>query len=528
MTRNGDRAALAHARAVLAGRGSTRTAGGMAMRAYLVLFIVLIVVIPLIRALVVALSAPWPVAILTAEATPVAAVIGATAVVLVAACVGATRGAIVPRPAYVHFVVRSPLPGSITLGRSLAAMHILAAVAFAIVTAIVCGALAIAGHAQNPLATTVCIVAAAAYAMLLVTAWLAGQVSAAVRTGAGIALGAVALASAAATVSGVSGDAAELAQAAVDAIKVGGVTPIASWLIVSIMIACAGVVWSRILLGRLRSSDLMTQGQIWASAGVMARTGDVRGSLERVRTPARHTPRRVSLRRGPVWWLIAKRDAAGAIRHPVRLGLGVCCALLAGVLVAIASSTCSSPACSGTSPLSGIGLFIGACAGMLGYLSAGAFSDGVRAHADNIGAPPLFGIAAQPLALFHLILPLIASCVLMVAGAVGASGFVHSELQISVVTASAFAVVMVALRGVSAVKGPLPITLLLPVPTPVGDVSILFALAWAFDGLLIALGIGMCLALGVATSVSSPVVYAALLLIALATLGRLRLQRLSA
>jgi hypothetical protein len=173
-------------------------------------------------------------------------------------------------------------------------------------------------------------------------------------------------------------------------------------------------------------------------------------------------------------------------------------------------------------------MFIGACAGMLGYLSAGAFSDGVRAHADNIGAPPLFGIAAQPLALFHLILPLIASCVLMVAGAVGASGFVHSELQISVVTASAFAVVMVALRGVSAVKGPLPITLLLPVPTPVGDVSILFALAWAFDGLLIALGIGMCLALGVATSVSSPVVYSALLLIALATLGRLRLQRLSA
>lgn len=492
------------------------------MRAYLALFIILIVLIPVIRALVVALAAPLSISILTAATTPAVVAVGAVALVLAVSCVGNTRGAIVPRPAFVHFVAQSPLPARLTLKRSLIAAHILAAVAFATAAAAVCGAFAVSGLTVNPLATTLFIVAAAAYGTVLVAAWLAGQASAGVRTCAWIALGATAASSAVITASGGATQVAEWMRAATDTVATGDIELTTVWFAVSVTIAWVCIAGTPALLGRLRGTELMTQGQIWASAGVLASTGDVRGSLERIRMSAHHTPRRVGLRIGPLAWLIVKRDATGSMRHPVRLGVGICSALLAGVLVAHVLSTSAQPG----GP--GIGAFIGAVSGMLGYLSAGAFSDGVRAHADNIGAPALFGIAEQPLAMLHLILPLIASCVLMTVGAIGASTFVHPASPIGVVTAAVFAVIMVALRGVSAVKGPLPITLLLPVPTPVGDVSILFALAWSFDGLLIALAVGTCLTLGVSASFPALVLSAAVLLGALAMWGRIRLQRLRA
>jgi hypothetical protein len=515
MTDSDDRIAFAQARAVLVARGSARTVGSSAMRAYLVLFIILIVVIPVVRALVVALSAPLSISLITAETTPAVVAVGAVALVLAAGCVGSTRGAIVPRPAFVHFVVQSPLSARVTLRWPLVAAHILTAAAFATAAAVVCGALAVAGLTVNPLAATLFIAAAAAYGMLLVAAWLAGQASASVRVGAWIALGATVVASAVIAVSGGATEVAEWMRAATETVATGDVVLTTVGLAVSIVIAWVCAAGTSALLARLRSTELMTQGQIWASAGVMARTGDVRGSLERIRMPARHRPRRVGLRNGCLAWLIVKRDATGTVRHPIRLGIGICSALLAGVLVALALS--GGPA---------IGAFIGAVSGMLGYLSAGAFTDGVRAHADNIGAPALFGTAAHPLAMLHLVFPAIVSCVVVKAGAILAFASVHSVLPIALIAAPVFALVMVALRGVSAVKGPLPVTLLLPVPTPVGDVSILFALAWSFDGLLIALSLGACLALGVATSVPALVLSAAVLLSAFAIWGRKRLQRL--
>jgi hypothetical protein len=301
-----------------------------------------------------------------------------------------------------------------------------------------------------------------------------------------------------------------------DAVASGAPVPTLFGIAVSLAIAAACAACVPQLLDRLRSSDVLMQGRIWASAGVMAQTGDVRGSLERVRAPARHTPLRVRLHAGPVWWLVVKRDATGAARHPVRVVVGIATALLAGSLMTAALATDQH-----------IGGVIAAAAGLLGYLSAGAWSDGVRAHADNVGAPTLFGSGTQTLALAHLLFPAIVSCVVMAAGAAVTVALTHSVPPIAIITAAAFALTLVALRGASAVKGPLPITLLLPVPTPVGDVSILFALAWAFDGVIIAVALGICFGT-VGASISTMVVLAITAVIVFAIWGRMRLRRLQA
>lgn len=514
-----DRRAFAAATAVLAARGSGRSAGGTAMRIYLALFIVAIVVTPAVRALILTLANPTMIGVMTAESTPVILCAGAFALLLTAACAGGARGAVVPRPSYIQFVVRSPLIRRLTLRRPLVVTQFLVAAGFTAATGVVCGALAVGGVTLTWLGVMVSLVVAAAYGVLLVAAWLSGQTFGRVRIGAGIGLVALLAALAVAALTGLWSRPAEWMRALPDTAASG--TLAVGWAVGAIAIAVATVVASFALLGRLRSAELMVQGQSWASAGLLAQTGDVRGSLERVRMPARHTPRRVSLRSGPLMWLIVKRDATGAVRHPVRLSIGICSALLAGALGAIALSATTQPGAPG------IGPFIGAIAGVLGYLSAGAFTDGVRAHADNIGAPALFGTAAQPLALLHLVFPAIASCIVMAVGAILAFASVHVA-PIALIAAPVFALIMVALRGISAVKGPLPITLLLPVPTPVGDVSILFALAWSFDGVLIALAVGACVTLGVATSVPALAISAALLLAVFALWGRMRLQRLRA
>jgi len=511
-----ERLAFAAAAHVLAARGSGRSLSSTAMRVYLALFVVAVVGIPVLRALVLAMASPHAIAVVTAESTPAAVEWGAAALLLVVACIGSMRGAIVPRPAYVHFVVRSSLARRLTLRRPVIALHLLAAAVFGAAASIICGALAVAGLALDPLAGALFIVVAATYGVLLATAWLGGQVSGRVRTAAGITLVGFLTATAIAAAVGVADGLVGWFHTLTSAAASGTLVLAAGGIVLAIVVAVVSLTASFAMIGRLHGSELMAQGQAWASASMLVQTGDVRGSLERIRTPARHTPRRVSLHAGPLWWVIVKRDATGSVRHPIRLAIGIAAGALAGIFVAIALSVAP-----------GAGAVIAATAAALAYLSAGAGSDGMRAHADNVGAPVLFGTGTQTLALLHLILPALVSCTVALVGAAFALTWTHGATSTVLVAAPLLAAMAVALRAVSAVKGPLPVTLLLPVPTPVGDVSVLFALAWSFDALLIALALGAGLgSFDGAISIPVLVLAAGAIMAVLAGWGRTRLRRL--
>lgn len=62
----------------------------------------------------------------------------------------------------------------------------------------------------------------------------------------------------------------------------------------------------------------------------------------------------------------------------------------------------------------------------------------------------------------------------------------------------------------------------------VGDVSILFALAWAFDGVLIAVALGVGLGILVGTSISTLLALAIPVMVAFAVWGGMRGRRLQA
>lgn len=102
--------------------------------------------------------------------------------------------------------------------------------------------------------------------------------------------------------------------------------------------------------------------------------------------------------------------------------------------------------------------------------------------------PPVYPWSPLRLALLHAILPLLAAIVLPAAGALlGGSWGAAAGGPEATGWAASVGVFLVFVRAFDAAKGPLPIILLMPVPTPVGDLSVLSVLAWQSDAVLITL-----------------------------------------
>ena len=78
-----------------------------------------------------------------------------------------------------------------------------------------------------------------------------------------------------------------------------------------------------------------------------------------------------------------------------------------------------------------------------------------------------------------------------------------------------------------AAKGPLPILLLMPVPTPLGDASSLNVLLWQSDAILLALLVGGGLTALAPVAPGAAVVLLAVVLVIVAALGFARLRKLS-
>lgn len=153
-----------------------------------------------------------------------------------------------------------------------------------------------------------------------------------------------------------------------------------------------------------------------------------------------------------------RRDLVGVSRTPGRLG-----AALIGTLAAVvvAGTVALLPGSLAWLALAGSAAW--------GFLALGSVSDGVRHAVEAISAPTLYGVTDLHLLALHALLPIV---MVLLTGLVGSTltGLLGGSPALALAgTAGLFLAVL--LRIFDAAKGPLPLALLTPVPTPMGDVS---------------------------------------------------------
>lgn len=118
------------------------------------------------------------------------------------------------------------------------------------------------------------------------------------------------------------------------------------------------------------------------------------------------------------------------------------------------------------------------------YLSVGGWATGLRTAASAVGSAVLYGLADRERLLLHAIVPAVASIVFCAVGAALTSG------ALAAVWVAAVAVFTVLLQAFSSLRGPLPLELLTPIASPVGDLSVVNVLVWMGDAVLLAVVFG--------------------------------------
>ncbi|MRG60353.1 hypothetical protein GE115_10820 [Agromyces sp. CFH 90414] len=256
------------------------------------------------------------------------------------------------------------------------------------------------------------------------------------------------------------------------------------------------------LMARLALERLIEQAVRWESATNHATIMDFSAAV----TAYRRVPHRgrriraITPVRLPLAFLI--RDAIGAARTPGRLVGGVLAVAVAGVLITLAVAP------DGTVP----GWVVGAAAGVLLFGGLGPLTDGVR-HAVSVASDlPLYGIADERLLALHVLFPLAASAVVLVAVVVACSIVAGAAAGPPALVALALGLLTSAVRVGAALKGGLPPALLAPIPTPMGDFGAAVRMVWAIDGVLLAALAGA----GAALASASPVLLVAVAVVVVA------------
>ena len=178
------------------------------------------------------------------------------------------------------------------------------------------------------------------------------------------------------------------------------------------------------------------------------------------------------------------QGAIRSLRTPMRVvaGAGV---LLAGGFVLFHASIVSE----GFSPWALIAL-----GSMIVYVGSGWVGEGWRSLLDELTLVPLYGSTWGGLLARTILWPVIAVFSGVSLGAIVAGVGLLPFSVTAGLTATAFifmaVLIVLAARFLSEMKTDLPIELLLPMPTPIGDLSGIRVLAWQFDG-LIALLVGI-------------------------------------
>lgn len=459
-----DRVRLAAVRAVRRSRGAHRTRGDMAYLVYITALVGAIVGVPVVRTIALALSTPDA---LTAAAD--AAIAQAVAVVVAAAwwgawALGRVRGPIAPSPFVAAMLSRSDIAPHRAWARRLTGATAQLVLGATAVAALAVSGLLVAGtHVE---AALLFVGAAAAGALPLAALWLAGQV---LRRRASTALGAVLTLLLALTV-WLPDETRWMPATALASLWPGAGPTASAPLAVALTAALAAmaVISLPLLLARLIPATLEEHAQRWETMTVLATTGDLSGALDRTRSgPTAGRRLHIGFRR-PLLVSFAQRDLIGGARSPLRTAAGLVALAAAGAAWAWIAAAPSGPI-----------WVVAIGAGLLTFVALGSFSDGFHEAADTAGRPALYGRPAGRMLLLHLPVPLVVGTVIpaLTAWLAGAE-FVAVALVVAV------GVIVVAVRAYDATKGPLPIELLMPVPTPVGDASAFGVWAWQTDALL--------------------------------------------
>lgn len=247
----------------------------------------------------------------------------------------------------------------------------------------------------------------------------------------------------------------------------GGGLGAAGLLVAGVVAAALGV---RALDG-VRLQVLLEQG-VRSDRATAATTGaDLAGAADAFRVPP-SAGRRLRAVVGGGADLLARvllyvrRDAVAWLRTPERSLIGLLALIGASALVSAVPDL-------GT--LTGV---VMAAAGTIGmWLASGVFTDGIRHGIETLGAPRLF---AQPVAaqsVLHAIAPLALVALVGMSTATLLGGGLLLPLLL--------APLCVIGRVRHAAKGPMPLALATPIPTPQGDMSVLVMLSWQSDALII-------------------------------------------
>lgn len=453
--------------------GRARSTSEQAYLAYLVVMVGLVVGVPILRAVYFATSSgPGYTAsqhVLFVNVACAATWVGAIAV-------GRERGPALYPPVLTHAFAGSPVPR-------------LRAFARPVVRAVVVGLLAgsglgafvmvsLAQHRSVDIADGVIFGAAvAAAAVIGVVLWLAGQ---ALDSRHSAMLGGLIAAVGLATTVSPTGAAWSPVGLVGATYPLGGSDPAAS--IALGVVALVGLGCVPPLVHRLRAADLMVQANRWDAAHALAMSmefsaiGDSYRSLPRLgrRWFVVRPARSVAL-------TIVKRDLLAPWRTPMRMLAGLCALAAAGALTAQAMA---EPAM----------VWLGAVGGLLAYAGAGPLTDGIRHLAAMVRFSPLYGMTDSQVFAARLWAPSLVATVMTVAGSVPASIASEADPLHALAGAVLVGIGCVQVRIGDALKGPMPLALLTPSPTPMGDPSAITRLVWALDAVLLAMLTGVAAA----------------------------------
>lgn len=484
--------------AVWRSRGS-RHRGDRAYVVYLTLMVLLVAVFPLLRALWVALTSAEGIALLASAGAPHASGLFVVGLWVAALIAGRERGPALRPPVLTHAFTSSDLPYTAAFGA--AALRAGSAVtALTVLVAALAGAALVHAGLAAPLGAFLFVACALGAGVVAAVAWLAGQ--AFPRASLLVALTLIGFALAGALL---PSPAMFLPWNWVGAAYPGAFSaPAALAAAASISFAVGAVALAPSLLNRLDADRLLNQSMRWDAALSQASGMELAAAVSVYRTvPSRgRAATAVRLGSGRVSMFL-RRDAIGAARTPGRLIAGLLAVAAAGAVLTLAAAPGS---------LSGAW---GAVAGAVLFFGLGPLTDGVRHAADIAGDFPLYGLRDEHLVLLHALFPLAATIAVLVIAVLVTVLATGADLLTPLGGSLALALLTLATRVASALKGSLPPVLLAPIPTPMGDLGAAVRLVWAMDALLLAALSGIAAALVGAAPLAIVVAGAAISAVAL-------------
>lgn len=253
------------------------------------------------------------------------------------------------------------------------------------------------------------------------------------------------------------------------------------WAVAFVALAAAAVAAAPLVWRRLDAETVLAQSLRWRQATAHVRMLDLDQAADTY-APTPHRGRGIPALRAspPLPWRLLRVDAVATLRTPGRAVTGALALAAAGCLVGVAAAA-SAP-------------WLSAVAGVVAYTGAGPFADGVRHAAETAAGTAMYGSGDLSFLAAHAVLPLSITALVLAAAATATGGILAAPIGAGVAAGA------VGCRVLTALKGPMPIGLLMPVPTPAGDAAALLRLAWALDAVILAAAVGA----GVAIAVTSP------------------------